>query len=423
MWNGIIQLLKRIICHCHGLNLFKNTLQGNFTEVYTDNQNCVTTRPSTSKRMKRWQLLIQDFNIVIKKIEGKKNNIADYLSRMMSLQIVKKEKKERFKEKIQKFITQEVDQLGRFIVREDVQTDFIKFIHKYSGHPGMSKTYQNIRQYYYIKNIKATVENVVKNCRKCNYYKVKIENKKPTVRIRACAMFDKISTDTYGPFSLESILHEGEGQKGYFVTITDIYSRISEVYFAYQVTGETVIKALKKWTRKYGKPKTMISDNGTEYKNQTVEKWTNQETINHIFIPPYAPYANGISEVINKIITEIIKMNYKRSIGRIKKKIRFRLNENVHRALGQSPNSLLRGYSFYDLNEQPIKPTPEIIQEKTKAKGIYKIADEVYVRNMNKNLDTREYIGSYRIVEIGDKQRWVKVEALKDWIHVRSIKP
>ncbi|KAF5139699.1 hypothetical protein AAJ76_2880001045 [Vairimorpha ceranae] len=73
-----------------------------------------------------------------------------------------------------------------------------------------------------------------------------------------------------------------------------------------------------------------------------------------ILKPPYASYANGISEVINKIITEVIKINQGKNITKIIKLVTFRLNENTNRGLWVAPNSILRGYNFFDLDQNPI---------------------------------------------------------------------
>lgn len=61
-----------------------------------------------------------------------------------------------------------------------------------------------------------------------------------------------------------------------------------------------------------------------------------------MLIPPYAPYANGISEAVNKTIAEVIKMNQNKNIKQLIKRITFRINENINRGLGMSPSSILR---------------------------------------------------------------------------------
>lgn len=259
---------KELFAIVKAILFFMNTIQGYFTTVCSDNQNCMTTKPSNSPRMKRWQLLLQDFNIELKRIEGNNNNIADELSRITVLKNSTQTKKEdKFKRKLLECLTTEKDASKRYIVNKEKDKELIEYIHKLSGHVGVTKTYENIHKYYKIDNVKSKVAEAVKNCKKCNKYKIKIETKKHSVKLYSKEMFYKISTDTYGQFSLERINHDKTNEKGYFITITDIYSKLTEIYFTYEVTGQKIIRAIEKWIARYKKPKYLISDNGTEFRN------------------------------------------------------------------------------------------------------------------------------------------------------------
>lgn len=190
----------------------------------------------------------------------------------------------------------------------DKMLEFIKLIHKKSGHVGRTKTYLNIYKSYKIEKVKSKVAKMCRSCKKCNLYKIKTETKKSKVKIYSKKIFDKVSTNVYGPFRINNIKQEGDFKKGYFLTITDIYSIITELYFAHRMTGTKVVSCFKKWIKKYKPLNTIVSDNGTGFKNRFVEKWLSKQKIKHVFIPAYVPYANGISETLNKTISEIIKI-------------------------------------------------------------------------------------------------------------------
>ncbi len=64
------------------LNEFRNTIFGYKVIVYTDHKNLTfETTLMLSERVMRWRLLLEEFGVTFKYIEGTKNVIADMLSR------------------------------------------------------------------------------------------------------------------------------------------------------------------------------------------------------------------------------------------------------------------------------------------------------------------------------------------------------
>jgi hypothetical protein len=119
----------------------------------------------------------------------------------------KKRTEERFRGKIKIFLDGTKDEKGWYKIKADKKKELIKYIHKISGHVGVTKTYGNIYKYYLVENIKSKVEEVCRNRRKCNYFKIRIESKKPNVKIYAEKIFETVSTDVYGPINLDNIGH------------------------------------------------------------------------------------------------------------------------------------------------------------------------------------------------------------------------
>jgi len=57
---------------------------------------------------------------------------------------------------------------------------------------------------------------------------------------------------------------------------------------------------------RFGCPKEIISDRGTDFVNKTIEKLLNKYFIKHRKSTPYHPQANGQTEKINDILCKII---------------------------------------------------------------------------------------------------------------------
>lgn len=64
---------------------FKKIIQGCYTEIYTDNRNCLFDTKKATSRISRLSLLMNEFNYKIIHIDGSKNVIADRLSRCLSI--------------------------------------------------------------------------------------------------------------------------------------------------------------------------------------------------------------------------------------------------------------------------------------------------------------------------------------------------
>jgi hypothetical protein len=75
---------------------------------------------------------------------------------------------------------------------------------------------------------------------KCN---VKVT--KEYVPITSKGWFEKVSIDVYGSFYLENHSEDSDKGKGYFVSITDVCSRILRVYFTISATGRKLVKCFK----------------------------------------------------------------------------------------------------------------------------------------------------------------------------------
>lgn len=63
------------------------------------------------------------------------------------------------------------DQRNRIIIVEQKSKEFIKYIHKVSEHCGRVIMYLNIKNLYYIKNIKRYIDEVCGECETCAIYK------------------------------------------------------------------------------------------------------------------------------------------------------------------------------------------------------------------------------------------------------------
>jgi hypothetical protein len=111
--------------------------------------------------------------------------------------------------------------------------------------------------------------------------------------------------DLFGPPT-----HARLGGKKFCLVIVDDYSRYTWVYFfkhKYE-TQQTVKDFTNEVQRQYGQDILMVqSDNGTEFKNYTLNDFLSDEGIHHQYSSPYPPQQNGVAERKNRTLMDMAR--------------------------------------------------------------------------------------------------------------------
>ncbi|XP_048481491.1 uncharacterized protein LOC105390889 [Plutella xylostella] len=122
---------------------------------------------------------------------------------------------------------------------------------------------------------------------------------------RASALLEVIHSDVCGPMEEQSL-----GGARYYVTFIDDYSRKVFVYFI-QAKSEVLskFKEFKNMVENQldRKIKVLRSDNGGEYVNEAFDKFCRDAGIIQQHTIPYTPEQNGMSERMNRTLTERAK--------------------------------------------------------------------------------------------------------------------
>jgi transposase InsO family protein len=111
--------------------------------------------------------------------------------------------------------------------------------------------------------------------------------------------------DLFGPPS-----HASLGGKKYCLVIVDDYSRYTWVYFFKHKseTQQTVIDFTKEVECQHGQNILAIrSDNGSEFKNYTLNGFLSVEGIRHQYSAAYTPQQNGVAERKNKTLMDMAR--------------------------------------------------------------------------------------------------------------------
>ncbi|CCB91987.1 insertion element IS407 uncharacterized 31.7 kDa protein [Waddlia chondrophila 2032/99] len=138
-----------------------------------------------------------------------------------------------------------------------------------------------------------------------------------------------------------------EGRRIRLMTVIDTYTReCLHIEVDTSINGRKVTEILQRLVEANGKPKTILSDNGTEFTSNAVLRWSNQVEIDWQYIEPGKPYQNGNIESFNgKFRDECLNENWFLSLADTRRIVRKWVEDynerRPHSALnGQTPREL-----------------------------------------------------------------------------------
>ena len=172
------------------------------------------------------------------------------------------------------------------------------------GHPGRQRLYRKLRQRYFWKNMSKQVAQYVKNCEHCLLNKVRPGNKEPLALTKTpLKPFDILVIDTIGPLPMSET-----GNQYALTAICDLTKYVIAGAMPNK-EAKTVAKTLMThFVLVYGIPKAILSDLGTEYKNQIIEELLKLLTVQHSFSTAYHHETVGSIERNHRSFNEYLRI-------------------------------------------------------------------------------------------------------------------
>jgi len=178
----------------------------------------------------------------------------------------------------------------------------------------------------------------------------------------------RIALDTIGPMDISMDFR-------YIIVVIDTFTRYVELFPANDVTAAAATDALWRHFCRFGTPLEIVTAQGSQFMNQTLQGFATLTGVRHHGTIPYSKEENGIVERANKEINRHIRNiladkalveNWPQMLCMTEKL----LNSSVKKPLGASPNTLLFGNSINqepveikDMDQQNNTVTPKSIRE------------------------------------------------------------
>lgn len=172
-----------------------------------------------------------------------------------------------------------------------------------------------LRERFWICQARRAINRVVHKCPTCLRHSSKSFQTDPAVlpanRTSAVNAFENTGVDLAGP------LHLRNGDKVWIVLFTCAVYRCVHIDFVMSVSTEAFVNALWRFVNVRGRPKTVYSDNGTNFIGTTnlfnklnwpdIERTAGIEQIKWIFNPPSAAWWGGWWERLIRTIKDLLK--------------------------------------------------------------------------------------------------------------------
>ncbi|XP_023760459.2 uncharacterized protein LOC111908896 [Lactuca sativa] len=233
-------------------------------------------------RLIRWVLLLQEFDIEIRNKKGMENVAADHLSRLENPRL-------------------QEDRVG-----DDFPDKYIMVT------VGEEALFGNIANYLASKYIPKDLTNAtqfVKECDACQRVgNISSRNEMPQHSIQVCKVFDVWGIDFMGTFPMSKA-------NKYILVAVDYVSKWAEAQALPTNDGRVVVRFLKKLFSRFGVLKALISDRGTHFANDQLEKVLSKYGVTHKFSTSYHPQSSGQTDVTNPALKRILE----KSVGRNQK--------------------------------------------------------------------------------------------------------
>lgn len=213
-----------------------------------------------------------------------------------------------------------------------------------SGHAGVRRMLNNIKRKYYWPGMEYDVARYVQKCTKCQRMKHSKHVREPmTITTTASYAFDKIYIDLVGPLPKD---YDGNC---YVLTLQCELSKYIEAYPLPNKETITVAKALvNNFILRFGIPKVLASDRGTEFISATMEQVCKLLNIEKISSTPYHHQSIGSLENMHKHMGAFLRIHCENKPDSWSHWLpfwTFSFNNTVHTSTKYTPYELVFGRS------------------------------------------------------------------------------
>ena len=237
--------------------------------------------------------------------------------------------------------------LYQIVVPPVYRKDILSLAHEnaMAGHLGINKTCDRILRHFYWPKIRSDVSQFCKTCHTCQMVG-KPNQKIPKAPLRPIPVveepFSRVVVDCVGPLPRSRSGHE------YLLTIMCTTTRFPEAIPLRKITAPAIVKALIKFFTLVGLPKSIQSDQGTNFMSNIFKQVMKELGIKQHTSSAYHPESQGVLERFHQTLKSMLRTycfeNGKDWEDGVPLAL-FAVREVVQESLGFSPFELVFGHT------------------------------------------------------------------------------
>ena len=172
-----------------------------------------------------------------------------------------------------------------------------------SGHQGIPNTLERAKRNFFWTGMEKDIAEYVRKCDLCMRFKPH-KHQHPPARQWPIAQekLYRIHMDLVGPLP-----RSADGQR-YIAVISDQLTRYIFTEALADKSAMAVATALQNFISIFGCPNDLVTDQGTEFMNETLEEVAKFYKVNKVHIKSYRPSANGLIESKNRVLINILRI-------------------------------------------------------------------------------------------------------------------
>lgn len=285
----------------------------------------------------------------------------------------------------------------------------------WSGHLGITKTYNRILKHFFWPALKKDVSNHCRSCHVCQ------STGKPNQKIPPAPLqpipvlgepFDRVLVDCVGPLPKSKLGNQ------FLLTIMCAATRFPEAIPLRRITAPAVTRALIKFFSTFGLPKVIQTDQGTNFLSKLFAQIMKTLNIKHVVSSCYHPESQGALERFHQSLKSMLR-KYCQETGKAWDEgvpfVLFAVREAVQESLSFSPAELVFGHSvrgplkllkesFMSNGDQKPVPVLDYVSNfRERLHEAWKVAKETLALSQTKMKETFDKRALSRNFSPGDK--------------------
>ena len=265
----------------------------------------------------------------------------------------------------------------QIVVPKSYRHEILSIAHEspMSGHLGINKTYHKIINHFYWPGLKSDVSKYCKTCHTCQMVG-KPNQTIPKAQLQPISAFDepfnRILIDCVGP------LPRTKSGNEYLLTIMCTSTRFPEAIPLRNIKTKSIVKALIKFFTFVGLPKSVQSDQGSNFMSGIFQQVMHELGIKQYRSSAYHPESQGALERFHQTLKNMIRsycFDTEKDWDEGIHLLLFAVRESVQESLGFSPFELVFGHSV---------------------RGPLKLLKEKFLSNDETPLNLLQYVSDFR---------------------------